>query len=47
VIVTSSPLILDLTDRVALLISGRVVSVGIHQELLISNQAYRDLVVRG
>jgi ABC-type multidrug transport system fused ATPase/permease subunit len=47
VIVTSSPLILDLTDRVALLISGRVVSVGIHQELLISNQAYRELVVRG
>ena len=47
VVVTSSPLILDLTDRVALLISGQVVSVGTHKELLISNQAYRELVERG
>ena len=47
VVVTSSPLILDLTDRVALLISGQVVSVGTHKELLISNKAYRELVERG
>jgi ABC-type multidrug transport system fused ATPase/permease subunit len=36
-----------LTDRVALLIAGRVVSIGTHKDLLLSNQAYRELVVRG
>lgn len=47
VIVTNSPLILDLTERVVLLAAGKVVAAGSHQELLTSNQAYRELVVRG
>jgi ABC-type multidrug transport system fused ATPase/permease subunit len=46
-IVTNSPLILDLTDRVALIIAGRVVAIAPHQVLLASNKAYRELVVRG
>lgn len=45
--VTNSPLILDHTDEVALIIDGKVAARGSHFDLLKSNQAYRRLVVRG
>lgn len=47
VVVSNSPLILDHTDEVALIVEGYVVSIGNHFELLKSNSAYRKLVVRG
>lgn len=47
VIFTNSPLILDQTDAVALVIDGKVSAVGKHAELLKHNSSYRRLVVRG
>ena len=45
--VTNSPLILDHTDKVALVVDGKVVARGSHFDLIKENQAYRRLVVRG
>ncbi|MFM8752847.1 MAG: ABC transporter transmembrane domain-containing protein [Actinomycetota bacterium] len=47
VAVSNSPLILDHTDQVALIVAGKVVVTGNHFELLKSHQTYRRLVVRG
>jgi ABC-type multidrug transport system fused ATPase/permease subunit len=47
VVVSNSPLILDHTDEVALVISGKVSTIGTHSELLKSHESYRKLVVRG
>jgi putative ABC transport system ATP-binding protein len=45
--VTNSPLILDHTDHVALIVNGRVVARGSHHDLIKKNETYRRLVVRG
>lgn len=45
--VTNSPLILDYTDEVALIVDGKVVARGTHHDLIKKNEAYRQLVVRG
>ena len=45
VVVTSSPLVLDSADEVALLEDGRVVATGTHAELL-GHPAYRAVVTR-
>ena len=45
--VTNSPLILDHTDEVALVVDGKVVARGSHFELIKENETYRRLVVRG
>jgi len=47
VIATTSPLVLDRADRVALIEDGRVVAEGTHRELLRSTPAYRLVVTRG
>lgn len=47
VTVSNSPLILDHTDEVALIVNGKIVTTGNHFELLKSNSTYRTLVVRG
>jgi ABC-type bacteriocin/lantibiotic exporter with double-glycine peptidase domain len=47
VVVSNSPLILDHTSEVALVISGKVATVGTHAELLKTSASYRQLVVRG
>lgn len=47
VIVTNSPLILDHTDEVALVVNGKVSAKGNHFDLLKNNPTYRRLVVRG
>ena len=47
VVVSNSPLILDHTDEVALIVDGKVVTTGNHFELLKINSTYRTLVVRG
>ena len=47
VVFSNSPLILDHTDRVALVLSGKVEIVGNHFELLKNDSSYRRLVVRG
>jgi len=46
VVCTTSPLLLDAADRVALLSGGRVVASGTHRELL-AEPAYRAVVARG
>ncbi|MEU5823037.1 ABC transporter ATP-binding protein [Streptomyces sp. NPDC047803] len=43
---SSSPLLLDLADRVALVAGGTVVAVGTHRELLRSEARYRAVVAR-
>jgi ABC-type multidrug transport system fused ATPase/permease subunit len=45
VVMTSSPLVLDRADQVALLLDGRVVAVGTHRQLLDAD-AYRSVVLR-
>ncbi|GAB3654477.1 ABC transporter ATP-binding protein [Nocardioides korecus] len=45
VVVTSSPLVLDSADEVALLVDGRVATTGTHAELL-GDAAYRAVVTR-
>ncbi len=47
VVFTNSPLLLDHTDQVALVVEGKVMTVGNHFELLKQNDDYRRLVVRG
>jgi ABC-type multidrug transport system fused ATPase/permease subunit len=46
VICTTSPLLLDRADVVALLHGGRVVETGTHRSLLASSAAYRSVVTR-
>lgn len=46
-VTTTSPLLLDRADQVALLVEGRVVATGTHRELLRTEPRYRDTVVRG
>ncbi|MBI1378459.1 MAG: ATP-binding cassette domain-containing protein [Frankiales bacterium] len=46
VVLTSSPLVLDRADRVALVLDGRVVATGRHRELLRDDPAYRAVVTR-
>ncbi len=46
VVTTTSPLLLDRVDRVALLRDGRVVAVGTHRELLRDVPEYRAVVTR-
>lgn len=45
VVMTSSPLLLDRADEVALLVDGRVVAVGTHRALL-DGDTYRSVVLR-
>lgn len=47
VVFTNSPLLLDHTDQAALVVDGKVITVGNHFELLKQNDDYRRLVVRG
>ncbi|MFV2012319.1 MULTISPECIES: ABC transporter transmembrane domain-containing protein [unclassified Micromonospora] len=47
VLVTTSPLLLAVTDTVAYLRGGRVVGIGGHPELLVGDPDYRALVARG
>src|SRR5262249_6818446 len=47
VIVTTSPLVLDLADRVVLVEGGRVTESGRHRALLGTSPAYREVVTRG
>ena len=47
VVFTNSPLLLDHTDQVALVVDGKVITAGNHFELLKQNDDYRRLVVRG
>jgi ABC-type multidrug transport system fused ATPase/permease subunit len=47
VVVSSSPLVLDQADTVALIADGKVQAEGTHRELLRSNPDYRDVVTRG
>ena len=47
VVCTTSPLLLDRADVVALLEGGRVVATGTHRALLASSTRYRDVVTRG
>jgi ABC-type multidrug transport system fused ATPase/permease subunit len=47
VVFTTSPLLLDQTDQVAMIVEGQVSAVGNHFELLKQNETYRRLVVRG
>ncbi|MFT4009572.1 MAG: ABC transporter ATP-binding protein [Nocardioidaceae bacterium] len=46
VVTTSSPLLLDRADQVALVVDGRVVNSGSHHDLLRSDPAYRAVVTR-
>ncbi|WP_328899038.1 ABC transporter ATP-binding protein/permease [Streptomyces sp. NBC_00441] len=46
VVFSSSPLLLDLADRVALVHGGTVVAVGTHRELLRTEERYRAVVTR-
>lgn len=45
-LVTTSPALLSVTDRVAVLRDGRVDLVGTHAELVASSASYRELVLR-
>lgn len=47
VIVTASPLVLDVADRVLFLEAGRVRASGVHRDLLRESSAYRETVTRG
>ncbi|WP_016905730.1 ABC transporter transmembrane domain-containing protein [Streptomyces xiaopingdaonensis] len=47
VVLTTSPLLLDRAERVALLVDGRVRAVGDHARLLRTEPAYRSVVARG
>ena len=46
VVTTVSPLWLHHADRVVLLSGGRVVAEGTHEDLLATEPAYRDVVLR-
>jgi ABC-type multidrug transport system fused ATPase/permease subunit len=47
VVCTTSPLLLDRADKVALVVDGRVVAEGSHRELLDTDPRYRAVVTRG
>jgi ABC-type multidrug transport system fused ATPase/permease subunit len=47
VVCTTSPLLLDRADTVALVVDGRVVAQGPHRELLDTEPRYRAVVARG
>ena len=47
VLVTASPLLLDRADTVVLVEGGVVTATGRHHDLLRTNPAYRDVVLRG
>jgi ABC-type multidrug transport system fused ATPase/permease subunit len=47
VVCTTSPLLLDRADKVALVVEGRVVAQGSHRELLDAEPRYRAVVTRG
>jgi ABC-type multidrug transport system fused ATPase/permease subunit len=47
VVCTTSPLLLDRADKVALVAGGRVVAEGTHRELLDTEPRYRAVVTRG
>lgn len=47
VIFATSPLLLDTASKVVVVLAGKVVATGTHQELLATNPDYRSLVVRG
>jgi ABC-type multidrug transport system fused ATPase/permease subunit len=47
VVCTTSPLLLDRADKVALVVDGRVVAQGSHRELLDTEPRYRAVVTRG
>ena len=47
VVCTTSPLLLDRADTVALVVDGRVVAEGHHRELLDAEPRYRAVVTRG
>ena len=47
VLVTASPLLLDRADTVVLVEDGVVTATGRHHDLLRTNAAYRDVVLRG
>ena len=47
VVCTTSPLLLDRADRVALLVDGRVVAEGTHRDLLDAEPRYRAVVASG
>ena len=47
VVTTVSPLWLRHADHVVLLVDGRVVAEGRHEDLLANASVYRDVVVRG
>ncbi|WP_049830605.1 ATP-binding cassette domain-containing protein [Arthrobacter sp. RIT-PI-e] len=46
VVVTASPLVLRVMDRVVLMEDGRVTASGSHQDLMAENPAYRNVVIR-
>ncbi|MEU1085964.1 ABC transporter ATP-binding protein [Streptomyces sp. NPDC005892] len=46
VVFSSSPLLLDLADRVVLVHRGTVVAAGAHRELLLTDPLYRSVVTR-
>jgi ABC-type multidrug transport system fused ATPase/permease subunit len=47
VVCTTSPLVLDRADKVALVAGGRVVAEGTHRDLLATEPRYRAVVTRG
>ncbi|MGH8969483.1 MAG: ABC transporter transmembrane domain-containing protein [Actinomycetes bacterium] len=47
VVTTTSPLVLRRCDEVALVLAGRVVATGTHENLLRERADYRDTVIRG
>jgi ABC-type multidrug transport system fused ATPase/permease subunit len=47
VVCTTSPLLLDRADKVALVAGGRVVAEGTHRNLLDTEPRYRAVVTRG
>jgi ABC-type multidrug transport system fused ATPase/permease subunit len=47
VVCTTSPLLLDRADRVALVVDGRVVAEGSHHQLMHTEPRYRAVVTRG
>lgn len=46
-VATSSPLLLEKVDEVILVRDGRVVDTGSHEQLLLTNPWYRQLILRG
>ena len=46
-VATSSPLLLEKVDEVILVREGRVIDIGSHEQLLITNAWYRKLILRG